>query len=169
MNLLKSKHGEMNIYIGALATLFVFGLTSIIGYLFLSSFDSFFQLSGFYSSEVEYVSTTFLFYLRALDWVIVLLMFALIIGVGVTFYKLTRAPIFFLYTFFMAAFLGLISYIFNYLFAQTVSNTAFVGVITYFPNTILICTNFHWIALLMIIIGSITLYLKNDEGGFVEA
>src|SRR4030066_94966 len=69
----------------------------------------------------------------------------------------------FLLVFFMSAFLGAISYFFNYIFQELVSQPVFAVTLTHFPITLFICGNLHWLALIMIIYGSITLYGKRTE------
>ena len=98
-------------------------------------------------------------------------MIALIIGVGLTSFRLNTAPAFFIVTIIMGMFMGVVSYFFNYIFSQIVSDAAFATTIVFFPRTILICTNLHWIALVCLVVGSITLYGKKPpeivqgEGG----
>jgi len=53
----------------------------------------------------------------------------------------------------------------NYLFATFFSESVFSSVIVYFPLTLIICTNLHWVTLASIILGSISLYAKNLGGG----
>jgi hypothetical protein len=38
-----------------------------------------------------------------------------------------------------------------------------------FPRTIILCSNLHWVALVVLVVGSIALYAKRDVGGVVDA
>ena len=154
--------------IAAIIFLFVMSFLTILGYLLLNSFITEFSSTAYYSSEVQYVGETFLNSLRTLDYVIPLIMIIFIIGIAVTSYKVASAPVFFLITFVMAAMYGFISYFFVYIFSQIVSQPIFTATILYFPNTILICTNLHWVSLIMLLVGSIALYGKKEKGQFVE-
>lgn len=89
-------------------------------------------------------------------------------GVGLTSFKLNTAPAFFIVTFVMGIFLGFVSYFFNFLFQNLVSDAVFSTTLLLFPRTLLICTNFHWISLIVMVVGSITLYAKKDNSGIVE-
>ena len=62
----------------------------------------------------------------------------------------------------MIPFVGLISYLLNYIFAQIISHDSLSTYIAYFPKTILICTNMHWVALVSFVLGSIAMYSKQD-------
>lgn len=165
MTLLSSKKGQIDNYMSVIMFLFVFGISSIFAYLFLSSFISEFIATGFYVGTVASTGNNFLSGLLLFDNIIVLVMAVLIIGVGVTSFRLAAVPAGYIITFVMAAMYGLVSYFFNFIFAQIVSNAAFATVIMFFPGTILILTNLHWVMLVMIVIGSITLYAKNPSGG----
>lgn len=101
------------------------------------------------------------------DYINVIIMVLLIIGVGVTSYKLATPPIFFIISIVMAVFLGLISYFFNYLAQQYFSADAFAGVLMYYPLSMQIVQNFHWIAIVLFMVGSITLYAKKDQGQYL--
>ena len=52
----------------------------------------------------------------------------------------------------------------NYIFSEIVNQSVFNAVVVHFPKTIIICTNLHWIMLIMIVIGSITLFAKREQG-----
>jgi len=104
---------------------------------------------------------------NAWDYVMVLLLVGVLIGIGVLSYKIAAPPVFFLLMWIYAPFLGLASYFFNYVFSLVVSLDVFVAVQSSFPITLVVCTNLHWVALLAIAIGSITLYVKRDKGQFV--
>jgi len=165
ISLFRSKRGQINNYLSVIIFLFVFGISSVFGYIFLSSFITTFIATGFYTGTVASTGNNFLSAILLFDNIIVLVMTVLIIGVGVTSFRLAAAPAGYIITFIMAGMYGLISYFFNFIFAQIISNVAFSTAIMFFPGTILILTNLHWVMLVMIVIGSITLYAKNPQGG----
>ena len=117
--------------------------------------------------SLEETGDRFLLSLTILDYLIVIMMIAMIIGIGITSYKLNVAPIYFIVTLTMGALMGFVSYFFNYIFSQIVSQGIFDTVLFYFPRTLILCTNFHWIALAVIVIGSITLYAKKEKVGII--
>jgi len=167
--LFKNKKGQAHNYLAVITFLFAFGIMTIMGYLFYSAYVDEMTAAGYYEGAVEVAGEKFLNGMRLFDYITVLIMVVLIIGVGVTSYRLSTSAAGFIITFILAGFLGFISYFFNYVFAQFVSDNAFTSVITYFPRTILVCTNLHWVMLACIIVGSITLYAKREQGQFVGA
>jgi len=167
ISLTTSKGGQAQNYFAAIIFLFVFGILSIFAYLFLSSFITQFDDAGYYEGATKYAGDTFLYYLQWFDWVIVVLMITLIIGAGITTYALAARPVFFIVTFILSAFFGFISYFFNFIFQEIVSNEAFNAVIGYFPKTVYICTNLHWVILALVIVGSIGLFAKKEKGQFL--
>jgi len=167
-SILNSKKGQIESRMAVISFLFAFGFLSIFGWFLLDQFVYQFSLTSFYSSEVEYVGTTFLSNIAMLDYVIVIFVVLLIIGIGITSFKLATAPVFFVVMFISAAFEGAVAYFFNYLFSQLISDVAFLSATRIFPRTILICTNLHWVALASIIVGAITLYGKKEKGQFLQ-
>ena len=166
MKILKNKQGQIENYLAVIIFLFGFGLITLIAALIYSRFLTEATTAGLPANALA-VGNTFLSAILFFDWVSIIILVVLIIGVGITSYKLNTAPIFFIVTVFMASLLGAISWFFNYMFIQIVSDAAFVTVITLFPKTMIICTNFHWIALICLVVGSITLFAKKERGGFV--
>lgn len=155
-------------YFAVIIFLFIFGFLSIFAYFFLQSFITEFQTAGYYNGATEYAGDTFLYYLRWFDWLTVVLMIVLIIGAGITSYALAAKPVFFLVTFIMSAFFGFISYFFNFIFQAMVSDSLFTATLVYFPKTIWICTNLHWVMVALIVVGSITLYGKREKGQYLS-
>jgi hypothetical protein len=167
MSLSNSKKGVIRDTMAVLVFLFIFGFVNILGYVILDSFNTEFSGTDYYYSEVEYVGNQFLGGLRILDWVIVVILGLMIIGIGISSFKVASSPVFFILTFIIAPALGFVGFFFNHLFAQLVSDSTFTAALVFFPNTLLICTNLHWIALTCIIVGSLTLYAKKQQGQFV--
>ena len=160
-----NKKAQGQNFIIPIIVLFIFGFISILSYLLLSNITTEFSAAGVLPAGDENGSK-FLNAIGLHDWIIVLVMIVLVIAIGITSYKLATAPVFFIITFIMSAFYLFISLFFNYMFSQMVSQSVFNTVIVHFPKTLLICTNFHWIMLANIIIGSITLYAKIEKGQF---
>jgi len=159
-----NNRGQISNYIAVIVFLFGFGIINLFAVIIFLAFRTQFTNAGIYVGLVQQTGDRFLGALLMYDWIIVLVLIVLIIGVGLTSFRLNAAPAFFIISILMASFLGLISYFFNYVFAQIVSDATFVTVIALFPKTLLLCTNFHWIALVLFIIGSITLYAKKERG-----
>lgn len=155
-----NKRGQIHNYIAVIVFLFLIGFLSILGYLLMNELVTAYAASGHYGVAAAKAGEGFLFGLKVFDYTIIILMVCLIIGIGITSYKLAAPPIFFVVTIAMAAFLGFISYFFSYLFKEMVSDAIFAGTLLFFPRTVTICTNLHWVALACIIVGSITLYAK---------
>lgn len=167
--LLKNKKAQFDNYAIVITFLFVFGFTSIIAVLMYNSIITAMgnNIATFNGSVAETTALRFQTGMQILDYLTILLMIVLIIGVGVTSYRLNSAPVFFIVSILMASFLGMISYFFSYIFSQLVSQAVFTTTITIFPRTIIVCTNLHWVALVVFIIGSITLYAKKEQGKIV--
>ena len=100
---------------------------------------------------------------RAFDYATVLLLGIFVIGTGLLSFKIKTRTAFFIVTFILGIFWGFVSYFFNYIFIQLVSPPIFSTAIGFFPITMIICTNLHWIMVLLIIVGSLTLYGKKEE------
>jgi hypothetical protein len=165
-NLLKSKKGQAGNYIAAIILLLAFGITLFFNALMLVTVMDKFDTEGYLTAGIiKNTADKFVNVFMIMDYITVLLMVGLLIGVGITSYRIAAAPGFFIASIIMLPFLGFVSYFFNYLFIQIVSQSVFTTVYAFYPRTILICTNFHWILLAMFIIGSITLYGKNPQQG----
>lgn len=148
--------------------LLVFGFTSILGMLLTTEIIDGFNETGHYSSVAQEAGDGFIFTHTLFDYSIVLVMVAVIVGIGVTSYKIAAPGFFFVVMLFTGAFYGLIAFFFNYLFQELVSDPLFTSVLVHFPRTVLICKNLHWVMLLEIIVGSITLWGKKPEGQFLS-
>jgi len=166
MNLYVSKKGQVQNYIAVIIVLLMFGITSLIGTLIFLEMKTAFQDGGLYEGDIEETGEAFLSSLQAYDHILVVILVFLIIGVGISSYRLNVSPVYFIFSLIMIFFLGFVSYFFNFLFQQIVSQSVFNTVTLLFPRTISICTNFHWVALVTFIIGSITLWLNIQNGMF---
>jgi hypothetical protein len=166
-NLFNSKKGQESYnYIGIIIALFVSALITLICYLILSSMISAWASTSYWDANMERAGNGFLFGLQLIDYIMVVFVIALIIGIAVTSYKVASAPVFFILTLFMSAFYGFIAYIFSYIFQEFASNSVFSTIIIFFPRIVMICSNMHWIMLINIIIGSIAFYGKKEKGQY---
>lgn len=161
------RKAQANNYFAVISFLFGFAIMSLIGYILTTNFIQGFIDAGVYSGPLAAAGNSFLRTLLVFDKLTALIMTILIVGVGVTSYRLATSNVYFVITFLLSAFYGLAAYFFNYMFAQIASNAAFSTAIAYFPITILICTNLHWVMLICIVVGSITLYAKKEKGQFL--
>ena len=159
MNLLNSK-GNFASYIAVIVDLFVFIIGTFIGYVVFSSFDTGFQATSYYSGEVAAVSSGFNSAFLALDYISVIFMVLMIIGVGYTSLRINSHPAFLFIDIVMLPFLGVISYVLNSVFSSFVDNPNITPILALFPKSLIIGTNLHWIALICFVVGSIALYSK---------
>ncbi len=165
MNLLNSKKGQTENYLAVVIVLFTFVFFSMLGTVLFLRFKTAFIDAGLYVGVIESTGESFLAAFQMYDYITVIVMIVLIIGVALTSFKLNTAPAFFIVTLIMGVFLGYVSYFFSYMFIQIISEDAFDAVLIMFPRSILICTNLHWIGLVAMVIGSITLYAKRESPG----
>ena len=168
--LFKRKNGQLINYLAVITFLFIFAFLSILGTLIYLQIQGAFTDAGLYVGQLKTAGDGFLAGFLAHDIIFVLVMVVLIIGIGLTSFRLNTHPAFFIITFIMGSFLGLVGFFFSHIFAQIVSINTFNTVVTLFPYTIILATNLHWVALVLIVIGSITLYAKKPTqgGDFVE-
>lgn len=168
MTLFGSKKGQAENYIAVVLFLMIFGFMSVLATFMWTQFIDGFTEAGYYEGKIEETGDAFLETLKMYDTIMVIVMIVLLIGVGLTSFKLRTSPAFFILTLITAAFTGFISFYFNFIFIELVSEPIFDAVLVFFPKTVLICTNLHWVALAAIVIGSITLYAKKDSGELVN-
>ncbi len=166
-NLLNSKRGVFMNIVAGIIFLFIFGYLIVFTYTYITEYKNAVIDTGLSVEDVEPVAESFLFGIRLFDWLAILVLAALVLGVGVTSYKVASAPVFFVVMIVSGAMLGFISYFFNFVFSEFVSDVVFSSTIVYFPRLIIICTNLHWVALAMFAVGSITMYGKRERGQFV--
>jgi len=148
---------------GGIVFLFTFVISSIFGVLISTAIINGFIGSGIFGATGIAMANQFLTVLGYFDKIAVMLMIILIIGVGVSSFRLASHPVFFVVVFVMGALFGLVSYIFNYIFLNIVSQSVFITVQASFPGSILICTNLHWVSLAMVVVGSLTLFAKKPQ------
>ena len=167
-NLLNSKKGlaPQNI-IEPLVYLFIFGFLTILGTLISLQIIAGYESSPFFTPAMVPVAESFKASFNLYDVTIFMVAIIFIVGIAVTTYKLSSRPVFFVFTFISAMFYGFLGYFFSYLFSQIISQSIFVVVLLRFPISIILLTNLHWIALVMIVVGAISLYGKREEGQYL--
>jgi len=167
MNLLDSKKGIVGEVIAGVVTLVIFGFILIFCMLYYTQFGDSLVASGYGTPKVIQVYEQYENILQLFDYITVLIAAVLIIGIGIVSNRVSSAPVYFIIVLLSSSIMGFLSYFFNYLFIQMISDTEFSTVIVFFPRTIMICTNLHWIALAMLAIGSIALYGKREKGQYL--
>ena len=164
MNLIKNKKAQQSNYFAVIIMLFLFGFVSILTYTLWINFVNALTTAGFASSSAVSVAlAAWTNGFRSLDYVMVLFLVIMILATGLTSYLIRTDSTFFIVTLVASIFWGFVSYFFNHIFIELVSDSVFDAAIGYFPRTLIICTNLHWVMLVLIAVGSITLYGKKKE------
>lgn len=167
MNLMGNKKAQGANYLAVIVVLIMFGFFSILAYVMWQTAIDAFTAGGYNNGIVGTSISAWTQAFAAADYVIVFLMIFLIIGIGVTSFKVPTRNITFILTLIIGAFWGFISYFFNFMFIQMISPEIFATALGIFPRTLAICTNLHWVTLVMIIVGSLTLFGKKEKGQFL--
>ena len=167
MNLLNSKKAQGSNYLAVIIFLVLFGFFNILAYTVWINFVTSLNTTGLTTPIIDDTIQGFTYGLQAYDYVIVILMVIFVIGTALTSYRLATSTAFFILTIIMGAFWGFVSYFFNYIFIQMVSPSVFTVAVGVFPKTMLLCTNLHWVMLILIIVGSVTLYGKKEKGQYL--
>ena len=165
MNLLisnKKGFGARNVFI-AILMLFLIGLLSIYGTYFTNSIVDGYTAAVPGDQDIQDTGQKFKNGMNFFDNATLFILIALLIGAGITSYKLRSAAVGYALVVFMAVFFGIVSYYFNFLFQKMIEPSIFTTTLLQFPKTIFICQNLHWISLVMILIGSIILYGKTSQ------
>jgi len=168
MSLFGSKKAQAENYIAVAIFLLIFGFISVLATFMWMQFIDAFDEAGYYEGQMEITGNKFLSTLKLYDTIMVLVMIVLLIGVGLTSYRLRTSPAFFIITLITAAITGFVSFFFNFIFIELTSDALFDATLVFFPKTLIICTNLHWVTLAAIVIGSITLYAKKDSGDTIN-
>jgi len=166
MNLLKSKKAQGQNYLAAIIFLVIFGFFNILAYVIFNSFLTSIAATGLYDNNSQAVATGFLTAIQAYDYLIIFLAIIFVVSIGLTSFFIATSRIFFLITVVLGIFWAFVAYFFNYIFAQLVEPAIFAVAKGVFPRTLLLLSNLHWLALLFIIVGSLTLYAKRERGQF---
>lgn len=168
MNFLKNKNAQMDNYLAVVLFLFIFGIFNIIAYTVWLYFVDALNSTGFVTGPIGASIAAWTNGFRSLDYVCVLVLVILIVGTAMLSYKIATNAVAFILTIFLGIFWGFVSYFFNYIFIQIVSQNIFSTALGYFPRTMVICTNLHWVMLLEIVVGSIFLYAKREKGQYMS-
>ncbi len=164
---LKSKRGLAKDILGALVFLLVFSVSAIVAYALYDGFMSEFEENNLLESGAgKRVEEGFNNAMRSYDYILLIVFVILNIGLGITTYKIASPPIHFIVHFFLAAFYGIIAYLMNFAYAEFVSVPVISSIMNYFPISTVLLTNMHWLALFMLVLGSITTYVKKDQGQY---
>lgn len=165
MKKLSKKSQSAEVLLIVIVVLFVSGLLMMLSYLIVSEMTDAFDDAGF-DQSVE-AGNRFLAGLRFMDYLMVILLVILIIGVGISSIKISVSPVFVIITVLFVPIYGFISYFFNFVFAEFVRNPLVAAIAVNYPRTILICTNLHWVMLITVVVGMITLFGKKEKGQFL--
>lgn len=161
---LGSKKGQHHNYIAGIIVLFIFGFMSIFGAFYLQQLITGFTTAGYYTDpDAITAGEGFTKASRMFDPILIVIMVILLIGVGYTSYKIFSPAIFFVISLIMAGLMGFVSYFFSYVFNEIVSQPVFLATTLYFPLTLRVCGNLHWVSLAFFIVGSIALYAKRPR------
>jgi len=167
-NFKRNKKGDFKNYLALIIILFILGFGSILGYVFHQAFIDGFTTAGYYTGVIKETGDKFTSFLLWFDYLIVLVLCSGILAIAINNYRVATKPAFYILVFFTSPLLGLVSYFFNHIFYKIVTQNVLITANNVFPNTMILCTNFHWVALGLIVIGSLTLYAKKEKGQFIE-
>jgi hypothetical protein len=166
MNLLRSKKGVYKDSFGIVIFLVTFGISLLFAFLILYNIMTSAVITNLMASTGVQAAidlpARWISVFASFDYIFLLITIVLIIALMIISRKVATSKVFFIITFIMTPILGLISYVFNYLFKVIATHSSLSTVIAYFPKTILICTNLHWVALVAVVLGSISMYGKRD-------
>jgi len=168
MNLLSSKKGTLDNYLVVIIVLVAFAMSTVIAMYLFQQINTELSTTTFYSSDVSETMTSYNKALQLFDYVFVVLLFVLIIGVALTSFKINASPVFFVVSIAGGIFFIFVSLFFNIYMKMFLEQTIFTSTILYFPKTVYICQNLQWVALLTFIVGSISLYAKKEKGEFIQ-
>lgn len=157
--------GQVGNYMAAILFFLGFCIFCLFGMVIFLAVKSAMTASGQWTGAVAFAGNKFVNVLAFFDYIAVLLVIMLILGVALTSYRIATSKGFFIVSIFTSLFYTLLSYILNYFFIEYASNPAFSGVLIYFPRIMILATNLHWIALVLFVVGSIALYAKKDGSG----
>lgn len=147
--------------IGGLIT---FGVLAVVGVYLLDAILTAFETNIGYTDSMQTAANYFQASYYWWDYITIFILAFFVMGVAITSYRLKAKPIGFIISFIVAPFYGFISYYFNYYFVQIISVQQFKAVQAYFPITMIICTNLHWVALITLIVGAVFAYNYHTDG-----
>lgn len=158
--------GARNVLI-SVAVLLIFGMMSILGFYMMGVLLTAVGTSGVCDSgDCDFAIGRFRASVNILDPSMAFLLGILSVGIVVTSSRVAASKLSFIITFISAPLIGLISYAFNYIFVKFSETAILQATLLFFPITALICTNLHWVALLMILLGGVSFFGKKEQGQF---
>jgi hypothetical protein len=163
MRSLHKKGQNATVLFAIIIFIMLFGFFTIFSYYFVVEYSTAMNATEYYPEESQELTEGILYTLRLFDYALIGIVMAMIIGLAITSYRVASEGVFFIVMLVSGIFYGYIAYFFNYLFQQLVSDAIFTATLQYFPLTVLICSNLHWVMLLEIIVGSIALWGKKPE------
>ena len=147
-----------------LAFLLTFAIITILSYVIYDAMTVEMNNAGILSTpDAQTAKAGFDRGMNMWDKIMLMLVAVIIGGMVVSSFKVATSPIFWIVTFIMVPFIGMASLAFNVIGSQFAQQTAVASVLNHFPLTLIIITNFHWIALVLLIAGAITLYAKKEK------
>jgi len=164
---LSNKDGQARSWFTVIIFLVTFAIVTLISYAIVVGLKDGFTAAGFWNGTLASTGEGFLRGLRFFDKLSGFFVIVFIIGAATTTFRLASGPTFYVILFVQAAAYGFMSYIFNLIFLTTATNSVFDGIRGFFPLTMIICTNLHWVMLALIVVGSIAMFGKKEKGQFL--
>lgn len=161
-----SKKGSITDAITVMVVLFVIGLTTVLMWFVFDTFRDALAGTPIYTEDMERAANSFDNVLRLFDYVLVIILLVIIAAQAFLNYKVAAEPSGFAAVFLLAAAVGLVGLFFSFVYASITREAVLVTAAGMFPSTLVILTNLHWVGLLSLLIGSITLYAKRRQGQF---
>jgi hypothetical protein len=160
MNLLNCKKGQLQDGFAVIIFILFFAFIILTAFVIHNEMITAWQGTSYYTGAVQETGDKFTEAWKVFDYVIVLVVALLIASAGWASFRLRTSPIGFMITFIGGIFLGFVSFFFNYIFVQIVSLDVYSSILVYFPRTLILGTNMHWVALISLIVSSLALFGK---------
>jgi len=162
----KGKKGTAAFFviIELLILLLAFGIIILFLTFFFNTFIDQFQLAG--ACTTGSCASTIAKFQKAFtywDTGTFLLVIGAIIGIGYGSLKIASKSIMYLLFLIESAILGLVSYYFSFLYVTYVTFEVFQTTALLFPKTIVLLSNLHWIALIMMSVATLTYFKRDNE------
>ena len=170
-SLLSSKRGvSVSSVIAPLARIMMLSVFLMALYLVYDKFLSTISITQIFLDHPTSISNAskFTAVMNLFDYIVVVMTLSLIAGIGYTSYRIAADKVFFAIVLFTSILYGYIGYVLSYTGSTIVLSGVFSSILVYFPKTLIIITNLHWLALVQLVIGSIALYAKKRRGQYVR-
>lgn len=143
---------------------FIFIISALIGVQVIDGFRTAYAttpgLEKYNSEEAQNIMDNFEKPYFVLDKILAAFTVGLIIGIGFTSYRINTRPAFYIVTIVIGIVYCFFGYLFSFIFIKFIEQPSIVFIMKYFSLTTMICTNLHWLGLILIVVGSIALYGK---------